>query len=977
MQTKINELGRSMVEILGVLAVIGVLSVGGIMGYRFAMDKYRANDIINEVNMRNRDTWHQYQNKDLPDVEKLDEWSSFTQTGFPIGVYPRSKVLFDVQVDEVPPRVCLQVLNMNLDGPMFIWVPTGETRQIYTGTNPEICRNGSADAVSIVYTTSLETYGQEEGIRGDLKDDRDMPIKYCLSDSDCSACEICGSGYTCESSCPDSKPICHSEKEVCVECELNIDCPQKGSICSELGNECVVPPALCKAGEEYRSLNGACIPCSDINVVKISEDAFELSDLQIKDDTTGVEQCQACTTKQHMVAHDPLTNTSYCSVSCVKGVNYESATEGCIPCRNPDGTPNATEHAIPKNSKALELCTACGLDWTKYYYEWTCGKMLQCKEGEFLSSAMNLERFKCKSCTVNSDQMLWGWNNPFSSKYTGQDLQNMCENCPDYNAEGVWSKRESINNGVFGNCRPICQQPADEQASIAACKANPKDTEKCKRQFQSSSWQCYSCSTTSSVSVGTDENLKTMCENCGRSVLNGYCVIEEKCTLGQFKGLNGKCYDCTFSDYNSAVTIKDEASSGCQANCKKKNGQYSTDSDAVATRWVYTNSSGTTYCHQICPDGKWQNQNGICMECSQDFGWTSYLYSGSLGAKYCDNVCSSGTYKRETINGKCMFSVCPPASDGTKRFRSKSYGECLSCNTTAYKGSLDGDMVTAEQCAVCNNRVHDSGNRCILIDPGVRGVCNSKNLTLPTNLSSDLKDEVQAYVDGNYDGQLFRDNNGVCHECTTSSAVSASVEQCNMCLGSRTYSGGICSLGGCQTDEFMNAATNCIKCSPTTPPSKYISTSYLLDDKNTSSCTQCEDKQIMTLGSSGKKYCVPNDCIQTADWQSGTNGSCQACNADNNVREIGIEPIYQNLCRSCGRIAFSTVTTDDKTVWYCSQMPKENYFVNSTGTLTACTSNDTELPNSQDAENLCRSCGNVSRDVVVHEDGTVWCVKSE
>ena len=56
MQTKFNEIGRSMVEILGVLAVIGVLSVSGIMGYRFAMDKYRANDIINEVNIRNRDT---------------------------------------------------------------------------------------------------------------------------------------------------------------------------------------------------------------------------------------------------------------------------------------------------------------------------------------------------------------------------------------------------------------------------------------------------------------------------------------------------------------------------------------------------------------------------------------------------------------------------------------------------------------------------------------------------------------------------------------------------------------------------------------------------------------------------------------------------------------------------------------------------------------------------------------------------------
>ena len=36
-----NESGRSMIEMLGVLAIIGVLSVGGIAGYSRAMMKYR------------------------------------------------------------------------------------------------------------------------------------------------------------------------------------------------------------------------------------------------------------------------------------------------------------------------------------------------------------------------------------------------------------------------------------------------------------------------------------------------------------------------------------------------------------------------------------------------------------------------------------------------------------------------------------------------------------------------------------------------------------------------------------------------------------------------------------------------------------------------------------------------------------------------------------------------------------------------
>ena len=44
-----NESGRSMVEMLGVLAIIGVLSIGGIAGYTMAMNKLRTNDIVNAV----------------------------------------------------------------------------------------------------------------------------------------------------------------------------------------------------------------------------------------------------------------------------------------------------------------------------------------------------------------------------------------------------------------------------------------------------------------------------------------------------------------------------------------------------------------------------------------------------------------------------------------------------------------------------------------------------------------------------------------------------------------------------------------------------------------------------------------------------------------------------------------------------------------------------------------------------------------
>ncbi len=49
--TKSVQSGRSMIEMLGVLAIIGVLSVGGIAGYSKAMNKYRINKAIEQITL--------------------------------------------------------------------------------------------------------------------------------------------------------------------------------------------------------------------------------------------------------------------------------------------------------------------------------------------------------------------------------------------------------------------------------------------------------------------------------------------------------------------------------------------------------------------------------------------------------------------------------------------------------------------------------------------------------------------------------------------------------------------------------------------------------------------------------------------------------------------------------------------------------------------------------------------------------------
>ena len=48
---KNNETGRSMVEMLGVLAIIGVLSAGGLAGYSKAMFKHKLNSTMDQITM--------------------------------------------------------------------------------------------------------------------------------------------------------------------------------------------------------------------------------------------------------------------------------------------------------------------------------------------------------------------------------------------------------------------------------------------------------------------------------------------------------------------------------------------------------------------------------------------------------------------------------------------------------------------------------------------------------------------------------------------------------------------------------------------------------------------------------------------------------------------------------------------------------------------------------------------------------------
>ena len=138
MKNRHNETGRSMIEMLGVLAIIGVLSVGGIAGYSKAMTKHKINKTIEQIsliagnirtlyaNQKNYNNFHCWPGSDCPLVRKAhlvpEEMWNATETRFE-NAFGGNVVLgnnskksgtedhkaFDILYDGLPEEACIEL----------------------------------------------------------------------------------------------------------------------------------------------------------------------------------------------------------------------------------------------------------------------------------------------------------------------------------------------------------------------------------------------------------------------------------------------------------------------------------------------------------------------------------------------------------------------------------------------------------------------------------------------------------------------------------------------------------------------------------------------------------------------------------------------------------------------------------------------------------------------------------------------------
>ncbi len=109
------ETGRSLVEMLGTLAIMGVLSVGGIAAYSTAIKKHKTNEILNEIQKR-AIAISSYQGFHGNTAENLLEYEGNDINGLTVSLseIPYIGSDFAIQIENVDKTLCQNIKNTGL-----------------------------------------------------------------------------------------------------------------------------------------------------------------------------------------------------------------------------------------------------------------------------------------------------------------------------------------------------------------------------------------------------------------------------------------------------------------------------------------------------------------------------------------------------------------------------------------------------------------------------------------------------------------------------------------------------------------------------------------------------------------------------------------------------------------------------------------------------------------------------------------------
>ena len=222
--TQCGECGRSMVEMLGTLAIVGILSVLGVWAYGRAMDKHRANELINEGKRRAVLVAGQIGLRgQQPSLAEFTD-STFAGGSFKGVTTENLSGQFGLQVEGVRKRVCENVLSsIGENTPL---------RRLATDSVPALANCADDNAFLMIYNNDLS------GASGDAK--------YCESDSDCTVCGTCNN-HTCSNECAVETKTCTTNDQ-CADAGVCAGCNTETGTCQYM---CEAVEYLESTGTQY------------------------------------------------------------------------------------------------------------------------------------------------------------------------------------------------------------------------------------------------------------------------------------------------------------------------------------------------------------------------------------------------------------------------------------------------------------------------------------------------------------------------------------------------------------------------------------------------------------------------------------------------------------------------------------------------------------------------------------------------------
>ena len=358
-----SELGRSLTEMLGTLAVMGVLTIGGIAGFNYAMDKSKANDILDGINKR------------------AIALSTYTLLGtnitasslsaeFPNKIGDSTVAVaaegdgFNLTVSGVSDSVCDKVLDTGLK--MASKISLGET-MVWNGSAKSNHACAEENTITFAFNAAL---------------DNTMTCGYCQHAEN----NTCVADETCDNGCPGDKPMKHG---TCTPCDTTyILSDADATECAKCSNRFMTTDGKCLAcdiREAYVADATECAKCPNREMLDNGRCALkECPNGYFKADSTG--HCWHCSYGDAISAD---------ATECAKCSNREMLDGKCAPIcserqfKTSYGSCHDCDSSMAMPADATE-CAKCS---NREMLDGKCTPI--CPEGQFRDSYGS-----CKSCSA-------------------------------------------------------------------------------------------------------------------------------------------------------------------------------------------------------------------------------------------------------------------------------------------------------------------------------------------------------------------------------------------------------------------------------------------------------------------------------------------------------------------------------------------------------------------------------------------------